>query len=783
MNSDNKFRQFLENWRRDFIDRYCKTSKKDNKERFQDAVKNCDGNQNSLDEIMIKFFDFIESNRLEEDDFYRYIKYFNETGKKLNIYFFKHDQKSLNSIYLKIKKGKNTYPYSKTAWEKYVLFMMLKIYGLYDEKFDEIFGVGPKDNREYNPATKISKLFRRILPNYLNLIEYDIKSANPTFVDLEVGITQRKESIYSILGKEKYNILINSHRGLKLTLEQVREKLTPIYGDKVQKVITDRRFDNKGQMFSDLAKYEKKYINQFIKKNKISNFVRLHDSVIICVDTPVTNSTFGSVEFVKKQFFKPEVINSKQNFYKIQNDGKVVTTPSMYMEFFLQEKFTRIYENGVDEIYLLRDTNKVLILFNFKSESIAYLKKYINEPNPEPVLNKLATDFKTIQEGFLLLDSKKLKYYQDDKDSFGLLFKNGFFSLTKDLNKIESIPLEKVNGFFKEHHTQSKDFQIKEDDVISEFEAFITMISVGKDPRKETLTEDEIKTREQFFAMIGYMCHKNKNPSFTPCIILTDTGADNLHRRGGRGKSLIFKALAFVSNLHVKGGNEFQGNYRHRFADLSVGTNIYVLDDIEASFKFDDLYTNIVNGISCELKGKSAKYLSFNETPKFMLTSNFKYIVDSSDTSTLRRFLEFKLVPYFNLEKTPKDVFGHNLLDDWDEKEWNRFYNFIFVCVAKYLTYGLEAPKYNKVDDNFLALFTNDVKINEFERIFDLITTDTNEFNVSSFLKFYNDYQNPLAKERLFSHKNIKKLVEKYIEYYNLPFKYESSTRKWKKLS
>jgi hypothetical protein len=39
---------------------------------------------------------------------------------------------------------------------------------------------------------------------------------------------------------------------------------------------------------------------------------------------------------------------------------------------------------------------------------------------------------------------------------------------------------------------------------------------------------------------------------------------------------------------------------------------------------------------------------------------------------------------------TPKDHFGHNLFDDWDLDEWNRFYNLMFACVSMYLQGGIK---------------------------------------------------------------------------------------------
>ena len=57
------------------------------------------------------------------------------------------------------------------------------------------------------------------------------------------------------------------------------------------------------------------------------------------------------------------------------------------------------------------------------------------------------------------------------------------------------------------------------------------MVSIGKDPIKETLTAEEDNTRLMFFKMFGYLCHTYKDPAFSPAIIFSDEGADDHSRK------------------------------------------------------------------------------------------------------------------------------------------------------------------------------------------------------------------------------------------------------------
>ncbi len=55
-----------------------------------------------------------------------------------------------------------------------------------------------------------------------------------------------------------------------------------------------------------------------------------------------------------------------------------------------------------------------------------------------------------------------------------------------------------------------------------------------------------------------------------------------------------------------------------------------------------------------------------------------------------RRQKVFEFSPYFGVEKTPEDEFGHKLFDDWDKDEWNRFFNLMFNSVQGYLEFGVQ---------------------------------------------------------------------------------------------
>lgn len=595
----------------------------------------------------------------------------------------------------------------------------------------------------------------------------------------------RDTDVYSLIDKRKFNTLLNLHSGCKnITIEAVRSQLKEIYGDRVNEVITENRFNNAGQTYRDLTVYEKEAINGFVTVNSLVNYVRLHDGIFVLSDVECEHLEINKVFFSIKECIKPKIENHILSFYSIDNyDGSVITSPKSYADFFVQEKFLRITEQGNDTLTIFKDTNNVINPFNHKTDVVPFLKSNINEFSTDEVENKIANDnFNFIQKSYLLIDPIPLTYHRDSRNTFGVAFKNGFAEYNKNTIEVVTSEYKEVDGFFAPHITQEREFEYKEDEDASVFQLFLTMASTGKNPLKEDLTETDKETFEKFCLMYGYLIHQYKDESFNPAIILSDAGANDQTRNGGRGKSLFTKAIAEIRNVMLKGGAEFDPTYLFNFADLTKAEDVFIIDDVPAGFNYNALYTQISGGINCQRKGKPAQLIPFKESPKFIITTNWSYRVEENSTSTERRFYEFQFSDFFNIKNTPKKVFNQTLFEDWDAQEWNRFYNFSFYCVALFLENGLQRITYNKTEDNFRAFFNNDVILEELERILNELMNIQNEFSVSDFLNIYKRYDNNLRFENYFHSRNTKSLIDVYIKHHKKNVKYIDRIRKWVKI-
>nr|WP_315198253.1 hypothetical protein [uncultured Flavobacterium sp.] len=494
--------------------------------------------------------------------------------------------------------------------------------------------------------------------------------------------------------------------------------------------------------------------NNGTNESKVSNtinYVRLHDGIFLNLLQNITQTKFGKVEFGVKKIPIPK-LNSEvlETFYYRDDDGKYKIDPTRIRDCLVNEGIKRI-STPDDQILLIKCNNNIIDPFNHKTDLLVSLKKEINEVNGDykTVENVLAHEYKnTVMKALPLIDPHELKFYKDTQYTFGLSFKNGLMIMSKD-GEIMEHKYDPKNGFFLKHVIQSRDF--KQTDEVGDFEKLVKNVSG--------------EHFEAFMSMIGYLAHNYKNPIMSPCIVFTDEDADGITRNGGRCKTIISQGLSEVTVPILKGGKEFDPNYNFVFNDLQKGMKLYIIDDVEKNFKFDDLYTNILGGINCQRKGKKAEQINFEDSPKFLLTTNWALQYSSANNSTNRRFIEFKFNSYYNKNHTPIADFGRRLFIDWDEAEFNRFYSFIFKCVKLFFDKGIIAPIYNKDKDNFMIKFNNDSILHEFERILKPLLASKKPFRVNDFLAIYHDYDNPFKNEKWFHLNNIRDLINIWLKY------------------
>ena len=761
-----EYTSLLNENRNRLIDEYSKFSKK-HTFTFSDIAKL----KNKLTEQDKVWFDLINfCNKPIKNQYYIYCKHYEKYREKLPESEFKHDLKKLNDYYSKIDKN-DVFSFNKSVYLRYVIYVTLKLKGLYKSEYDKILHVkqGEDHKREYNPATSVPSVMRGELP--YDIFEYDISRAHPTFLAIKHNL-EVPTDIYERVSKQSFAIAVNAHKDSKVSLKVATDTMNKVFGK--NNIIDIENYNNKGKLFKELCEVENEYIEKFVSENKLSNFVRLHDGILLLKGTEIKTSEFGKVSFKIKECVKPKIERVTYEFYEVNDLGAVSTEPYKYTNFLQHKNFIRVYSLD-DKIQVIKNENNVVEFYNHNTELPAFLHKHILEyDHYSAVINHLAKDSHILYRSLFHLPNIKLEYHKDTKDTFGLLFKNGYFEIEKA--KEPTLKELKENQFFAKHQTQNIEFEYS--DKVGVFETFIERVATGKKDETSYTDEDKLKVKE-FCSMIGYMCHNFKSPVNSPAIILSDVGANGINRNGGRGKSLITEAVRMVQKSIFKGSNsEFDPNYQFNWDDLDISHNAYIIDDVKYNFKYDDLYTNILGSISAHRKGKKAETIEFDDTPKFMITTNWVVMYDEQNTSTNRRFIEYQLTDYYNKDNKPENEFGCMFFKEWNAIEWNKFYSFIFNCVNLYLSEGVLKPIYDKAEDNQSAMFINDVMFTEFERIFNIIS-QLDIFNVNDFITEYNKPENGLRFEKLFNQNNVKKLINQWIMYNKLNINYIQRSRKW----
>ena len=473
---------------------------------------------------------------------------------------------------------------------------------------------------------------------------------------------------------------------------------------------------------------------------------------------------------------KHNVKNKTKTFYTIK-EGKPVIEASPLAAFLKKQNFMRISEEGNDAVTIIHNSRKILKPFNYRTNTISYLKKHIKHPEKRvEIENMLVSQRNVIESSWKLFDGESYNLHKDTHQAIYIPFKNGVCRLTKDDTQMIDYSSNEI-GFFIGTESQKHNFDIAglQNRGIGDFERFLIYAIIGRETNE--LTEDELKKAVALNSMIGYLICNYKNPAFSPAIILSDEDADDVARKGGRGKSLITEAIRKIRGALFRDGAKFETGYRHVYADLELFHDLYILDDVLPGFNYNALYTDITGDIRAEKKGTHPVTIRFEDAPKFVVTTNYAVRHDENADSTNRRFIEMKLSYFWNIENTPEKYFGCRFFEDWDKQEWQLFFEYLVACAKQFLTTGLIPIEYEKNNDNYNAYFSNEIVLEEFERIFEAMK-ERERFKVSDFLVEYK-LKSLFKHDKFFHRFNTRKMVDAYVQKHEIDVSYEIKTREW----
>ena len=191
---------------------------------------------------------------------------------------------------------------------------------------------------------------------------------------------------------------------------------------------------------------------------------------------------------------------------------------------------------------------------------------------------------------------------------------------------------------------------------------------------------------EYFASCIGYTLHGYKDELNPICIILGEEVAD-ANKGGGAGKGIIVNAISKIINQIIIDGKGFKSDKPFAFQRVQLDTQLIVIQDTDAHFDFESLFSKLTDGLTVEKKNKDELFMPYSESPKFIITTNYSIPNTSSAARRRQRLIEF--TNYFNDEFTPYDYLGEYLFIGWDSVKWNKFYTMMFDYVCYYFQNGI----------------------------------------------------------------------------------------------
>ena len=376
---------------------------------------------------------------------------------------------------------------------------------------------------------------------------------------------------------------------------------------------------------------------------------------------------------IDKEIFdeiKEEVEHDIFWYYTETKTGiKISVEPLKYKLFLERNGFKKYFPTDSQKSNLVRVISNKVSLTSIDIIKDFVLNYLIKSGNLD-VWSYCANYQTLFSEQFLtMLETIELNMLKDTKDKSYIAFQNGVLEITKDnINLIDFID---IDYYIWENHIIKRDF-VYSKNVNNDYKTFIYNISNGN--------------TESIECSIGYLISSYKNKMNNVALILNDEVISE-NPEGGTGKGLFVQGLSKIRRVSILDGKTFDEKKSFPYQTVNPETQILVFDDVKKNFDFESKFSLVTEGMTLERKNKDAIKLSVEESPKMVISTN--YAIKGEGNSHNRRRHELEFAQYYNGDLTPYDEFKRQLFDDWDEKDWICFDNYIVKCVQLFLTKGL----------------------------------------------------------------------------------------------
>lgn len=372
----------------------------------------------------------------------------------------------------------------------------------------------------------------------------------------------------------------------------------------------------------------------------------------------------GNIYNAQKQLASQGIgvnITDEGQFWKKEN--KRIKIKYTELAAWLESIGYYYYDNQLVQVI----NNKVRI-----AEISDLIKAFLNEVEPDildDMIEKVPVIFK--ESGGLMqgmIGTLNREFVRDNKNETWFFFVNCAVKVTNE--SCEPVLYNEIKGLVWEDNIINRRFE-PTDYKGCDAERFIGILG-GND----------VHHLEQ---IIGYNLSRYKDPLIAKAtVIMEDVSAESEGESQGRsGKGVMIKFIKEFRKTSYINGKTMNFSDNFLWQSVQMDTNLIFIDDVEKSFRFTKLFSQITEGIEINAKNKAKIIIPYETSPKIIITSN--YAVGEMDDSTYDRKFEFPVVKHFTSNYKPIDEFGRAFFIDWDAAEWSKFDNFMISCAQKYL--------------------------------------------------------------------------------------------------
>lgn len=421
--------------------------------------------------------------------------------------------------------------------------------------------------------------------------------------------------------------------------------------------------------YKNSANFGNKQFEDKEKKSKLNNLILAGKDNKAIFDE---FTEFDKAKLEQEITIQKSVIKIDE-FWQYDKEGQLKIMPYRFKLFVEHLNYYKYYpiQNTKTFVFITKRENFInnVSEFQIKDKIMHHL---IND-NKIEVFDVIAEKTKIFTPQFLsMIDTADVSIEKDGTDYAMIYFKN--YAVKVSQSDYEVFDYSELKGYVWEDQVIDRDF-IDADHHESMFRSFVWFISGEEVDRYNTMK-----------SIIGYMLHSHKTSSNNKAIILNDeTVSDNPN--GGSGKGILINAISHMKKVSTIDGKTFDFNKSFPYQTVSTDCQVLAFDDVRKNFDFERLFSIITEGITIEYKGKDAIKIPVKDSPKIIISTN--YTIKAEGGSFARRMFEVELSAYFGIHKTPFDVFGCMLFDDWSPEEWARFDHYMINCLQFYLENGL----------------------------------------------------------------------------------------------